>query len=492
MQAQLDLDCPNAPESVREGAVMLRGFAAVLALAAVVSLSGCAPERYRPAPLAADATAASLRARSLTDPGLRAFEEECLGNPLTEWPLAEWDYRSLSLAALYFNPQLEVARARVAESEAQLLTAGARPNPTFAITPGVPSPYLLTLDLSFPLETAGKRGDRLRAAHSLDESARFDLAAAAWSVRGEARSALIDVLVQSRALDLLRAELAAREDQVAILSRMSAAGEISALEVDDARIELSRTRASVASAEEAAVGSRAALAAAIGVPMKALAAVRLSWPGLDALPDAESLDLAQIERDAVLNRLDVRAALARYAAAEADLELEIAKQYPDIVIGPGYAYEEKRSYFTIGLSATLPLFDRNRGPIAEAEAARRKAAAAFLETQADVIDKSARARAVYAAAIESLAEAARFSDLQSSRREAVRRAVRIGEEGRLALDEADVESAVAGRGRLEALARVQHALGDLEEAVQRPLSAADDIPPIKQGMLLIARPRAFP
>ena len=464
----------------------------MLVLAAMVSLSGCAPQRYRAAPIAADATAASFDARSLTDPGLRAFEEECLGYPLTGWPLAEWDYRTLSIAALYFNPELELARAHVAESEAQLVTAGARPNPTFAITPGVPSPYLLTLDLSFPLETAGKRGDRVRAAHSLDESARLDLAAAVWSIRGGARSALIDVLLESRALDLLRAELAAREHQVAVLSGMSAAGEISALEVDDARVELSRVRASVAGAEEVQAEARAALAAAIGVPMKALAAVRLSWPDLNAPPDAESLDLAQIERDAVLNRLDVRSALARYAAAEANLELEIAKQYPDINLGPGYAYEEKRSYFTVGLSATLPLFDRNRGPIAEAEAARRKAAAAFLETQAEVIDKSARARAAYAAAIKSLAEAARFADLQSGRREAERRAVRIGEESQLALDEADIESAVAARGRLEALERAQHALGDLEDAVQRPLSAADELPSIKQGTLLIARPRAFP
>ena len=42
------------------------------------------------------------------------------------------------------------------------MTAGARPNPIFDFSPGVPSPYLLALDFAVPLETKGKRGYRIR------------------------------------------------------------------------------------------------------------------------------------------------------------------------------------------------------------------------------------------------------------------------------------------------------------------------------------------
>jgi outer membrane protein, heavy metal efflux system len=438
--------------------------------------AGCAAQHYHPAPLAAEPMAAAFTARSLDDPQLRAFAAPVYG--AAAWPPAAWDYRALSLAALYFNPSLEAARARIAESQAQILTAGARPNPSLTLTPGVPSPYLLTVELSFPLETAGKRGYRLQAARSLDLAARLDLAQAAWTVRSAVRAALVDQLLACRTLDLLRIEADRRTEQVRLLEAMASAGEISRQEVSTAEVELSRAHTAVAEAKAQSVESAAALATAIGIPVGALQGVRLAWPEWETPPSAESLPRAEIERDAVLNRLDVRAALAQYAAAESSLQLEIAKQYPDIDIGPGYTYEEKRSYFTVGFAATIPLMSRNQGPIAEAEAHRRQAQAQFVQTQSEVISRSARALELYAAALDGLAEADRFADAQTRRGEATRKSVQAGEQGRLDLDDADIERSAAERARLDALARAQRALGDLEDAVERPLAPGDALPAI--------------
>jgi outer membrane protein TolC len=451
-------------------------------------LAGCTAQHYHPAPIVADRAAMAFEARRLSDPGLRAFAEQILGP--SAWPPAFWDYRTLSLAALYFNPTLDAARARIAESQAQLLTAGARSNPNLALTPGIPSPYLLTLDLSFPIETAGKRGYRLQAARSLDLAARLELAQAAWTVRSSVRAALVDHLLASRMLEQLRAEADLRTEEVRLLEAAASAGEIPRQEVATAELELSRAHTAVADAVAQSVESKAALAAAIGIPVAALEEVRIAWPEWESPPGAATLPRDEIERDAVLNRLDVRAALAQYAAAESSLQLEIAKQYPDIDIGPGYTYEEKRSYFTVGLAATIPLFDRNQGPIAEAEARRRQAEVQFVQTQTAVISRSARALALYDAALERFAEAGRFADVQSRRGEATRKSVHAGEEGRLDLDDAEIESFVAARARLEALAQVQRALGDLEEAVERPLAAGDALP--QSGNPLSAMPRSRP
>src|SRR5579862_3288097 len=106
-----------------------------------VLLASCAAQRYVPAPLAADTEAAAFNARSLADPGLRSFEERCLGGPIQAWPMPTWDLKALSLAAWYFNPQLDESRASLSESQAALKTAGARPNPTLSVSPGIPSPY---------------------------------------------------------------------------------------------------------------------------------------------------------------------------------------------------------------------------------------------------------------------------------------------------------------------------------------------------------------
>jgi outer membrane protein, heavy metal efflux system len=441
----------------------------IISLLGVLFLAGCAAQRYRPAPIVASATASRFQSRNLGDSGLQLFVEQNLGHSVSPWPPATWDLQTLSLAALYFNPALDSARARVAGTEAALITAGARPNPTLSISPGVPTPYLLTLDFAIPIETAGKRGHRIQAASSLDQAARFDLADSAWTVRSGVRAALLNYILASQTLELFRSEETVRQEQVHILERILSAGEIPRQSVDLARIELSKSHLAVSATEGQIDEARAALAAAIGIPVAGLRGAQFSWPGIDNPPSAESLSPEEVQRDAVVNRLDIRRALAQYAAAEAGLQLEIAKQYPDINIGPGYTYEETHSFFTVGASSTIPLFNRNQGPIAEAEARRKEAAAVFVERQAQVIARSERALAVYNGALKELSEAESLRKLQENQAQITQQAIRSGTDIRLSLDSVEIQVWLLARARLDALTRAQRALGELEDAVQSPL-----------------------
>jgi outer membrane protein TolC len=274
------------------------------------------------------------------------------------------------------------------------------------------------------------------------------------------------------------------------LEQRFSVGEIPRPEVDLARIELSKTHLAISASEGQIAEAKAALAASIGIPVAGLQGLTFSWSELNSPPTAESLSPEQIQREAVLNRLDVRRSLAQYAAAEADLQLEISKQYPDIQIGPGYTYEEKNNFFTLGLSTTLPIFSRNQGPIAEAEARRKEAAAAFLEKQAQVIAGSERALALYIAALRELAEADQsLHRLQDVQFQTMQQAVRLGEEDRLALNGVRIESSFVTRTRLDALARAQSALGELEDAVQRPLDPGDafSITPESQALSKLSK-----
>ena len=434
----------------------------------VLLLAGCAMQRYHASPILPGATASQFESRSLADDGLRSFEENNQSAPAL-WPPKTWNLQTLSLAALYFNPALDSTRARLAQADAAILTAGARPNPTLGISPGIPSPYLLTLDFSFPIETAGKRGYRIQSARNLDQAARLDLADSAWNALSGVRLALLNYLLASRDLELLRGEEQIRADQVRILEQILSAGEIPRLEVDLARIELTKTEVALRAVEGQSAEAEIALAAAIGIPVTAIRGAQFVWQDLDTPPSPESFVPAAVQRDAVLNRLDVRRSLAQYAAAEADLQLEIAKQYPDINIGPGYTFEETHSFFTVGLSSVIPLFNRNQGPIAEAEARRNEAAAAFLQTQAQVIAKCERALAAYTAALRELEEAQSSYQIQETQLQTVQQAIRAGADNRLSLDGVQIQLSVLARAKLDSLGRAQRALGDLEDAVQRPL-----------------------
>ena len=121
----------------------------IVPLAAICFLAGCAAQRYAPARMDAGATASQFESRSLADTGVRSFEESNLGRPVSPWPRKSWDLQTLSLAAIYFNPALDLARARLATAEGAIVTASARPNPTVDFVPGVPAPYLLRRIFSF-------------------------------------------------------------------------------------------------------------------------------------------------------------------------------------------------------------------------------------------------------------------------------------------------------------------------------------------------------
>ncbi|MGO9513188.1 MAG: hypothetical protein ACLP2F_06050 [Steroidobacteraceae bacterium] len=73
------------------------------------------------------------------------------------------------------------------------------------------------------------------------------------------------------------------------------------------------------------------------------------------------------------------------------------------------------------------------------------------------------------------ADAESLVNLQESQRQAMRQSVLAGEQDRLDLDAVDVQRSISARARLDALAHAQKSLGDLEDAVQRPLAAGDEL-----------------
>lgn len=180
----------------------------------------------------------------------------------------------------------------------------------------------------------------------------------------------------------------------------------------------------------------------------------------------------------LLNRLDVLRGLAEYSAAEAALRLEVAKRYPDVTLGPGFLYDQGDRKFTLGLTVSLPVFNQNQGPIAEAEARRKEVAARFLSSQAQAIQDMEAALARYRSSISEFQAAQRMSLALGAAEKAVRRQVELGESDRVALTGARLESVLGSLSLLAALRRAQTALGSLEDAVQRPLGSATPLPEV--------------
>jgi len=457
-------------------------FTAIGLAGAAALAGGCA--RYQPKPLTPAKTMAGLEARGLADEGLRAFIQANESGAAKDWPRRSWDLRGLTLAAFYYHPSLDVARAQVGVAEAGVITAGGRPNPSVSLSPEYTinpdaglSPWLFGVNFDIPIETAGKRGLRIAQAKRLSEAARLQVGEAGWNARSRVRAALLEHLLTLREGGLLQAEITARSNVVHLMERRLAAGEISRTEVDAARTELVRVRVVFLSANGRTQESLVALATALGLGPSAMEGLSFEWPDLEKLPEQGKLSAETVQTAGLLNRLDVRRALIEYAAQERALELEVAKQYPDLHLQPGYNFDQGEHKFAFGASLELPVLNQNQGPIAEAKARREKAAAEFLALQGQVIGELHKARAQFQAAAAELNEVeTALTELQDRTERVTQRAVELGEADRLALASVRLQGIVVARARLDALRRAQTALGALEDAVQRPLEPGGPLP----------------
>ncbi len=435
---------------------------------------GCAT--FHPAPLLPLLTAADLEARTLASPGLRTFIESNLHRGVSPWPPESWDLTLLTLAAFYYHPDLDVARAQWEVKEAGVVTAGGRPNPSAGFIPqyhadprGL-SPWTLMFSLDIPVETAGKRGYRIEKAAHLSTAARMNIAETAWRVRSRLRDTLLSLYHAAETKRVLGEQEEIQGEIVGLLQRRSDLGEDSVFVVTQADIALQHTRLSLLEAKKEVVRLCAAVAAAIGLSPEAVDGTTITFDFLSApSPPIPSKDLRQ---QALLHRPDILALLAEYEATQSALHLEIARQYPDIHLGPGYSWDQGDNEWSLGFSLTLPVFNRNQGPIAEALARRKEVTARFTSLQAKVIGEIGRTEAGYRGSLRKLEGADALVSTQRKKLMGTQARYKSGEEDRISLLTAELELSSAEQSHLEAFTEAQRYAGLLEDALQQPLDSS--------------------
>lgn len=442
----------------------------------LIFAAGCV--HYSPQPLAPEQTAAQFESRRLDNPGLIKFLEQNLGRELKNWPATTWDFSELTLVAFYFHPSLEVARAQWLVASAGLKTAGARPNPSVSVTPGydsqIPgnySPWLVSATFDMPIETAGKRGKRLAEAEKISEAARWNFVSAVWQVRSGVRASLLDFQIAGRRAGLLEKQFAAQQEIVRRMQQRFDAGEISRPELTLAQIALNQTQSDLSAARAQRADARSRLAEAMGVSEAALAGEKFAADFSTSA--ATALTSGEARGAALRSRADVLTALADYAAAEADLQLQVAKQYPDLHLGPGYAWNSGNAgdnEWSLGLTLELPILDQNQGPIAEAEARRKLAAAKFIKLQAQIIGQIDRAVAGLRVAQEQLQTGNALLAAVQRQQKSTAAQFQAGTTDQLDLLNAQLALTSTRLAQLDNTAQLQRAFGALEDAVQSPLT----------------------
>ena len=445
-----------------------------LLFASLATLAGCAFQSYSPKPIDPQQSAAELLSRSVDSPELR---DHMMRHGVSEWPVKTWGLDELTLLAFFYHPEIEVARAQAAVAQAQSLSVRQPINPGFepaieyhSVEEGG-TPWTLKFYPEIPIITAGKGDIQIEQADYLAQAAGLNVGSAAWKVRSGLYSRLLDFAAAHEELKSLRAEAEDRSEALQLLEKRVALGMIASHDAALARTAALDIATRLNRKEGEMAEARAAIADALGVP-----AARDLDLAFDIARFPSMNGVAAARREALFNRLDIRKSLLEYAAAEAQLKLEIARQYPDFSLRPGYEWDQKDNVWALAISLILPLLHKNEGPILEAQEKRELKAREFTALQSRVIAQTEGAVLHYDNAQTELERTEELRRIALKQSEQVKNRFDAGDVDRLDWVNARLQVIAAEQARLAALLRVQRARGALEDALQRPLEGAFDLP----------------
>jgi len=324
-------------------------------------LAGCA--HYTPLPLdRAPPLAPAVAALPGTLPGA---------------PLGVGEIVALALAN---NPDLRATRARHGVAQAQLLQSGIFPNPSLAgaLLPLISGPGTVAawnVGITQDIKSLITYRSRRRAAGYSAQQVDAEILWQEWQVAGQARQLAVDLIAGERSRPLLIESFNLLSRRNAVLQQALAAGNATLVTAAPTLVALQGSRTNLQTLDQRQLSLRHQLNALLGLVPEAVVplASRIDLPQLDsATIKAELPTLPDRRPDLVALRLG-------YDAQDANVRVAILSQFPDLVLGASGSSDNGSAgsvgsgrIVNGGPQATigLPIFDRNQGNIAIANATR--------------------------------------------------------------------------------------------------------------------------
>ena len=288
--------------------------------------------------------------------------------------------------ALVGNAELNLLRLKRASSEGIAKATGWWEDPEFdvdlmRIVNPSEHPMLGGASLAMTIPLSGVKGLERKAAEAYTAADAADIAVSELETWAVAREAAVRYLSACETAQALRSFESDERVVAAVKAaeRLSESGELSKTETASARLRRHQRLHRLREAEAAAAEAELSLRRLLGVAPP----VRLRFDGFDGSGSLEGP--AAVDPLDLVRHPKVRAALCRMDGDEAALEAEIRRQYPDLKLGPAYSREEGLDRFGIVAGFSLPLWNRNRKGIAEAEGARDVARANAVAAWREVV-----------------------------------------------------------------------------------------------------------
>jgi cobalt-zinc-cadmium efflux system outer membrane protein len=306
-------------------------------------------------------------------------------------------------AAFDRGARLAVAQADTAVANAALVTARARPNPSLSgsYSKSVPN-WHVSADI--PFDFPALRNLRVRSAEAGVQAARLGFLFNRAMIAMEADTAYTRAVAARAKLVLSRRNALDADSLLHMVERRRDAGDASDMDVELARVSAGQ-QANLATDDSLTL---------ISTVLDLQAALGISDDGI-AIDPVDSLTEPPAATTPSASSLDVLSARSSLEAATLNARLQRRSIWSQLSVSPGVEFGDPDQHGllpTIGIGIGVPLFDRNRGQIAQAEAERgraqaelrlaeldaRNALAHATRERANAVGKAVRDRALVASA----------------------------------------------------------------------------------------------
>ena len=274
------------------------------------------------------------------------------------------------------NPTLLRERQNIAVARGGLVSARKLPNPEFQLSSesyplfeSNPGPFInnseTILEFSQTIETAGKRGKRTAVARQDVQVSQSSLEDVIRQLKLELKSRYFAVSLAKAQYDLAQQILSEYDKVIKVNEARYKQGEVSGFEFSRLQTERLRFFNDVVEADLQLKNSKVALLELLGGD-PAIADFDVTETLNSARP--LSLPLPDLEQQALQARADLIAQRQRVERGSREVRLQKSEAVPNITPSFGYKRTFNQNTVAFGVNLPLPLFNRNQGGIAQANA----------------------------------------------------------------------------------------------------------------------------
>lgn len=367
--------------------------------ALVIATVGCATPPRTPEMNRVPTAAVRQPARAADSPLVRASFQEPTGK-VAEAPVppsGPVQVDELVQLAVGRNPRLSKATFAIDAAQGKLVQAGLYPNPVLAVTADElgdrtgPGGIITAPQVSQEIVTGRKLSLSQAVAAKEVNLATLALLRERYAVVGSVRAAFYELYALERRIAVLD-ELAKLAGEAAKNGKsLLDSKQIARLDLVQLEVELARFQSQAEAARQELPGARKRLAALVGDPRMTIVAATGPFEEVPVYDGERTLEAV------LATHPDVRSARVEVERAQAAIRRAEAEPIPNLTVSTGYTYQgqNKSNDWLLGVSAPIPVWNKNQGNIRAAKAELGMAIQEVSRIENSLADQVATALRVY-------------------------------------------------------------------------------------------------